>query len=164
MARHRVTLPRFAQALARMGPELERAVIVSLQSSATDLDGRVLQEIDNADPFPAVDRGELRNSRDVDNTARGAVVAVKAPHAAIIEDGTRPFFPPIAPLAAWAKRKGLATSDEEARSIGFLIARKISKDGIAPRHYFAKAFRRFVQSGVVIQHLRRELHRIGRVV
>ena len=164
MARHRVTLPRFAQVIAKMGPEMEGAVITGLQSAALDLDGRVLQEIDNAKPYPAVDRGELRNSRDVDNTPRGAVVAVKSPHAAIIEYGTRPFFPPTAPLAEWAKRKGLANTDAEARSVAFLVARKISETGIAPRFYFTKAFRRFVQEGSVAQNIRSELNRISRTV
>jgi hypothetical protein len=98
----------------------------------------VVEEIDAAEPHPAVDRGELRGSVQVERVDDGAIVEVRAPHAAIIEYGTRPFFPPIAPLAAWARRKGFTDPEGAA----FAIALAISRRGIAPRGYFAKAVAR----------------------
>lgn len=45
-----------------------------------------------------------------------------------VERGSRPHWPPIEPLVLWAKRK-FSVTDKEARSIGFLVARKISRVG-----------------------------------
>lgn len=45
-----------------------------------------------------------------------------------VEEGARPHFPPIGPLELWARRK-LGVPDGEARSVAFLIARKIAKHG-----------------------------------
>jgi hypothetical protein len=45
-----------------------------------------------------------------------------------VETGSRPHWPPIAPLILWAKRK-FSLSDKEARATGFLVARKISREG-----------------------------------
>jgi hypothetical protein len=57
-----------------------------------------------------------------------------------VELGSRPHFPPIAPIALWVRRK-LGISDErEARSVAFLIARKISRVGTKPRLFFKRGF------------------------
>ena len=162
MAR-KITLSRFARKIAKMGPQMERAIIRALRSSALQLDRRVLQEIDSAEPFPAVDRGELRNSRSIEIIKRGAIVSVTAPHAPHIEYGTRPFFPPLGPLARWALRKGIAEDEGEAYAIARNIQRKIGNEGIKPRHYFKKAWDRFVKHGVVTREIKAELRRMGRL-
>jgi hypothetical protein len=41
---------------------------------------------------------------DIDEEAGLATIGNYAPHAGIIENGARPFTPPIKPLLAWAKR------------------------------------------------------------
>jgi len=57
-----------------------------------------------------------------------------------VELGSRPHFPPIGPIALWVRRK-LGISDErEARSVAFLIARKISRVGTKPVKFFARGF------------------------
>jgi hypothetical protein len=57
-----------------------------------------------------------------------------------VELGSRPHFPPIPPIALWVRRK-LGISDErEARSVAFLIARKISRVGTKPRLFFKRGF------------------------
>jgi hypothetical protein len=46
----------------------------------------------------------------------------------------------VAPIALWVRRK-LGISDErEARSVAFLIARKISRVGSKPRLFFKRGF------------------------
>ncbi len=60
-------------------------------------------------------------------------------HAVPVELGTKPHMPPIQPLADWAQHK-LGVSEKEARSVGFLIARKISKKGTEGAHMFERAF------------------------
>ena len=44
-----------------------------------------------------------------------------------VEFGTSPHFPPIEPLAFWAKNK-FSLSEKEAKQVGFLVARKISEN------------------------------------
>lgn len=158
----KVTLPAFARRIAALDDELRDAVHDGLHSAALRLEGYVVEEIDDAEPSPAVDRGQLRNSVDTEVFGDDAVVAVKAPHAAPIEYGTRPYFPPTGPLAAWVLRKGIATSQEDAKSIAFAIARKISEDGIAPRNYFAKAFARWQSDGVLEKEIAAEVDAVER--
>ncbi len=57
-----------------------------------------------------------------------------------VESGSRPHFPPVAPLQLWVRRK-LGISDErEVRSVAFLIARKISRVGTKPVLMFRRSF------------------------
>jgi len=49
-------------------------------------------------------------------------------HGEPVEYGTRPHFPPIAPLQHWVERK-LGLEGKEARSVAFAIALKIAKEG-----------------------------------
>ena len=56
--------------------------------------------------------------------------------------------PPIAPLVEWAKAKGLAKTDSEARSFAYRIASSMSKRGsldhqLGGKNQFAEAIRSF---------------------
>lgn len=159
-----VTLPQFARILANEDPKLRRALIIGLRGGAMRFQGLVVEEIDHAVPHPAVDTGALRQSVDYQRAPDGAQVAVTAPHAAAIDQGARPHFPPIDPLVEWVKRKGLshthlrtrtsrttgltsvhvnrAATDAEARGIAFAIARTMARKGIAPRNFMGKAWAR----------------------
>lgn len=50
-----------------------------------------------------VAHGELRESVDVD----GTFIIVDAPHAAAVNFGSRPHTPPLEPLVAWVKLRGM---------------------------------------------------------
>ena len=56
-------------------------------------------------------------------------------------------MPPVKPLSEWAKKRGIRLRDEKGRfkkgnynSIGYLISRKIYKEGIKPSLFFTKPF------------------------
>lgn len=56
-------------------------------------------------------------------------------YAPFVEYGTRPHWPPIAPLAYWAARKfGYPVGSPEAKRAGYLVARKISRVGTKGKH------------------------------
>lgn len=152
-----VSLGQFERVLVSLEGDMRQAVVKGLRSSGLYLEGVTVEEIDRAEPDPAVDRGQLRDSVGTRSTPGGAVVEVKAPHAPMIEYGTRPFFPPIEPLARWAMRKGLADDEEEAQGIAFAIAKKISQTGIFPRGYFHKAWNRLVNERIVSREVNAEL-------
>lgn len=53
-----------------------------------------------------------------------------------VNRGTRPHFPPIEALAYWAARKfGYPVGSPEARRIGYLVARRISRFGTKGQHF-----------------------------
>lgn len=157
-----VSIDEFARILSRLDDKIEKAVIRGLQSAAMRLQGMVVQEIDQAEPHPAVDRGELRNSTHFERTEFGAIVSTIAPHAGMMEYGARPFFPPVEALKGWVLRKGLASEEAEAESVAYAIALHISKMGIEPRGYFIKAVHRLKHEGVLVAEIRHELDALAR--
>lgn len=160
MTRARVTFDQFADRVRLLDDDLREAVIRALRRSAMRLERYVVEEIEIAEPYPAVDRGELRASVSNTRVADGAVVTVDAPHAVMIERGTRPFRPPLAPLAEWALRKGLAEDARDARRFARAVADKFAREGIRPRWFFRKAWGRMVEG--LDQDIQVELERLRR--
>lgn len=82
------------------------------------------------------DRGEVKRSIDTrapeasGDVIEGAIVAT-APHALYVHEGRSPGKrPPISAILPWVERKlGLAGS--EARSVAFLVARKVGRRGVS---------------------------------
>jgi hypothetical protein len=63
------------------------------------------------------------------------MVSTPAKYGEPVELGTRPHFPPVAPIQYWVEKQ-LGLSGKEAKSVAFLIARAISKRGTKPRKMF----------------------------
>ena len=57
------------------------------------------------------------------------MVGSPLPYAEYVELGTKPHFPPIAPIEDWVQAKLNITDEDEKRDVAFLIARKISRVG-----------------------------------
>ncbi len=57
-----------------------------------------------------------------------------------VESGSRPHFPPVAPLQLWVRRKLGITDEGEARSVAFLICRAISRRGTRAVQMFRRSF------------------------
>jgi hypothetical protein len=57
-----------------------------------------------------------------------------------VNDGSRPHFPPYEALIPWVIKKFGATDEKSARSIAFLIARKIARSGTAPVGMYDRAY------------------------
>jgi len=113
--------------------ELDRAA----NASVMHLKGQIL-------PLVPVNVGMLRQGVLTEVTGEGVSLVGRVfdpvSYALPVELGSRPHWPPIAPIALWVRRK-LGISDErEARSVAFLIARKISRVGSKPRLFFKRGF------------------------
>jgi hypothetical protein len=53
-----------------------------------------------------------------------------------VNTGTRPHWPPIAPLVYWAARKfGYGIGSPEAKRMGYLVARSISRKGTKAQRF-----------------------------
>lgn len=89
--------------------------------------------------------GFLRNSWQQRVFKRGkdviGQVRSTAPHAWPVEEGSKPHFPPIAPIELWVKRKLQIKDAKQAKAIAFLIARKIAKFGTKAVHMVRDTFR-----------------------
>lgn len=111
--------------------------------------------------------GALRDSLSSQATVTGARIRASAPHAQALEVGSRPHMPPLQPLVAWVKLRGMqglnaAASGGRARGqpafvaqeirargtgtstpiaapedIAWMIARAIAKNGTRP-HWFMR--------------------------
>lgn len=125
-------------------PKMKDAIVRGMHSSALRLEGLMVEEIDTAKPYPAVDTGGLRASIKTELGRDSATVYSDAPYAGAIEFGTRPFRPPLEPIAEWILRKKIATEMDDVQGIAFAIANKMSKEGIKPRHFTKKAVARFL--------------------
>lgn len=131
------------------GEELRRAMRDPefVRGPATDFVRKAALEIQAR----AVERapsnfGRLRNSITVDVRSRpfsGDVtgsVGSNLTYAKPVEFGSRPHWPPVAPLALWVRRK-IRPPASEVRSIAFLIARAISRRGTRAQPFMSTGMR-----------------------
>lgn len=51
--------------------------------------------------------GELKDSIHAEDTPRGPRLVADAPHAAVVEYGSRPHMPPLGPILRWVKLRGM---------------------------------------------------------
>jgi hypothetical protein len=149
-----LTLEQFADLLDGMPAEIEAAVLRGLRSAARRGQGFVVEEIDHAKPWPAVNTGELRASVKVADRPRGSTIYVDSPHFGVVEFGSRPHMPPVAPLVTWAARK-FGVDGDEAEAIAWAVALKIAKQGTEPRAVFQKAMVR--TQAIVTEEIEAEL-------
>jgi hypothetical protein len=61
-------------------------------------------------------------------------------YAGYVESGTGPHFPPPSALLLWVQKKFSPSTEKQAMSIAFAIARKISKRGTSAFGMFNRAF------------------------
>lgn len=94
------------------------------------------------------DTGELRSSIHVTVAGRSISVDIDAPHALLVDQGTRPHRPPIQPLIEWAGRHAGAfglNTEREIESFAYAIATKIEQEGTRPTFFIRDAQARIEQ-------------------
>ena len=119
----------------------------------------VVEKIDSTSPHAPVNNGTLRQSVGFAMLPRGGKLHVDAPHAAPMEHGTRPFWPPLDPLIQWVMDKGFADLEIDAIRMAMHIQRKIARDGLKPRFYFRRAMT-VVKAKYIPQEVDKELGNI----
>jgi hypothetical protein len=82
--------------------------------------------------------GNLRLSGDLVDGSNGPVIRFSAPHAAALEVGSRPHTPPLAPLVAWVKLRGMQGLTAKGRltrkkTVGRYIQGRIREESRKPR-------------------------------
>ena len=131
------------QGLVKKYPDVVRAETVAVMDIIV---ARLEKEVIERTPAGVGGASGLRGSIhgeavSVAGSSVKGVVGTPLEYGEVIEMGRRPGkgFPPVAPITLWAIRK-LGVADKEAKSVGFLIARKIAKEGFEGAHMFQKAW------------------------
>jgi len=98
-----------------------------------------------------VDTGLYAASWDFTVEEKSVILGNYAPYAGIIEQGARPFTPPIGPLLAWAKRVLRDRSQPpdyspEVWALARGTQNKIAAQGMQPRHILEKTLPKIMQN------------------
>jgi len=136
--------------------DMEPKIVRGLRGTAYRGIGVVADRIETTKPRAPIDTGDMKRSVRARDIPGGAVLAVESPHAVFMERGTRPHMPPVAPLAEWARAKGIAATDSEAASVGYAVALKIAREGTEPRWFFRRSMR-YIMRSVLPDEIDREL-------
>lgn len=83
------------------------------------------------------DTGMTKKSTRFVTQSTGGYILTDAPHAGVVEMGSRPHTPPLQPLIDWARRHG-ATDDADAHRMAFGVQRKIAREGTRPTYFTRK--------------------------
>jgi hypothetical protein len=141
--------------LEKATAEIKAAVSLGIQNglSVAGARGEALVKEAISSPYlgrpPAVATGNLVNSVTFQVSQQAgisrAVVFAGAPadqYAGYVEAGTGPHFPPPSALLLWVQKKFSPSSEKQAVSIAFAIARKIARRGTSAFGMFARAFQK----------------------
>lgn len=134
-----VRLEKFADELAELSKEnieiYKQTVIETLVDSIAWL----------VESSP-VDTGLYAQSWKLDINEERALLGNIAPHAAIIEFGTRPYRPPIGPLLNWARRVLKKPElDSHCWALATYVQNKIEEEGMEPKHILRDAIERIAE-------------------
>lgn len=125
--------------LTRKYPEISKNVRISKLTEALML---LEAEVEKGTPYGAGPI-HLRDAYHTKvNVAGKKVIGILGnplEHGEPVEMGTKPHFPPIAPIQFWVEKK-LHLEGKEAASVAFLIARAISRRGTKGAKMFETAF------------------------
>lgn len=125
--------------LHEFAKELEKFTNLHVDQIKAGVVSGVARSIPDLVAASPVDQGFYAQSWDMTVDEVAVTLGNYAPHAPIIEDGARPFTPPIAPLLAWAKRVlGDGSQPPEysqrVKSLAYATQAKIAREGMKPKH------------------------------
>ena len=123
---------RLDSAAALRAFELAPEILIE-ELTPSVMEAQLLVEREVVERTPTSGAGTLRDSFGAlpvtfSETSVSGEVGTALAYAQPVELGSRPHFPPIAPIAEWVRRK-LGKTPEDAKGIAWAIATKISKEG-----------------------------------
>lgn len=81
---------------------------------------------------------QMRGAALADGLGVAGTVGSSLNYALPVEIGTKPHFPPLAPLRDWVEKK-LGVDPSRSEHVAFLVARKIAKRGTKGQRYAGRA-------------------------
>ena len=136
-------LEKLRQAGSRFDQAFQEAGRETMARASADLQNRTVQRFQHParNLPPAINTGLLRGSvaprtpRVEGRTIEGGI-ATNVSYALPVEAGSRPHWPPRAPIEFWVRRK-LRVPGPQVKGVAFLVARKIARRGTQARRIFA---------------------------
>lgn len=144
--------------------EIRKAYEAGLKDGLRDVGNACLTHASAIIAAEATDRGALLSSGEMDEPSkRSVVVRWPVPQAKWVNYGTRPHWPPFAPILAWVKRnmrrytnhsgervdvikpsgriaeRASRSPDRVAQEVARAIQAKIAKEGTAPVYFAQRA-------------------------
>lgn len=114
----RVKASQFAEQFARDMAVLRGRLVEATHDAAATGAKLVAQDAPRA-------FGEIADGMVSFNRKGGATIRSTAPHSAPVEVGSRPHMPPVAPLVAWVKLRGMQGLERGAKGAPKVIARML---------------------------------------
>lgn len=139
--------------------ELDKFMKLTIQEQKMVVAGSIIDYYPELIKNSPVDTGLYAQSWDMIEEEKSIVIGNYAPHAPIIEDGARPFTPPLGPLLAWAKRVlGDPSQPPNYSAHVWALAigtqKKISEVGMKPKHIMENAV------NAIMENIRVELSKL----
>ncbi len=143
--------------LENFSKELKETNAQRIERSKESVVNGVLKSLPDLIANSPVDTGLYASSWDFTVEEERVILGNFAPHAPIIEEGARPFTPPLDPLLAWAKRVLQDPSQPpdfspEVWSLAIGVRNKIQAEGIKPKNVLRNAI------PGIIENIKRELN------
>lgn len=154
-------MPTKVVKLGDLAKEIKGFSKATIEAQKEAVASGMLRSIPDLVAASPVDTGEYANSWEFTELENAAVLGNFAPHAGIIENGARPFTPPIGPLLAWAKRVLNSPSQppnygSDVWGLARGVQNKITKNGMSPRRILEQAI------PGIIENVKQEFSRLER--
>ena len=127
------------EALTRSYPEASAKAVRGRLTEALLLLEAAIKRITPEGAGPIHIRDTIFQEINLRGEAFWGLVGTPAIYGEPLEYGTKPHFPPVAPILFWVEKK-LGLMGKEAKSAAFCIARAISKRGTKGQHMFGLGF------------------------
>lgn len=125
--------------MTRQYPEASRSARVSRITESMLLLDRAVKLITPVGGGPIHLRNTIFHRVQAAGLSVAGILGTPAVYGEPVEMGTKPHFPPLAPIQHWVENK-LGLIGSEAKSVAFLVARKISQKGTTGAGMFSKGF------------------------
>lgn len=114
-----------------------KQILQQFQTAGLILQNAILEQLNRL----GLGDSRLYKSVEIEVSDEGDILIFANDYAQYVISGRRAGAkpPPIAPLIAWMKRKGISSPDVSINRLAFLIARSISRKGIKPRDFITPA-------------------------
>lgn len=112
--------------LGVIGEEIVQAASDYLDEHRINVDGDIKKSLYQ----------EVERVKDALKLTVGAGVA----HAVYVHEGTKPHWPPVAPIREWVRKKLGIADRAQIRRVAFLVARKIARSGTRPKPFLDVPF------------------------
>lgn len=122
---------RAERELVRIGLDLEETAVRFVEKKNISVDGDIQKSIKSI-------------VKDVLGKLR-LQFGASARHAIFVHEGTKPHWPPFAPIRSWVRKK-LNVPVEKADSVAFLVQRKIAREGTPAKPFLAVAIRAHINT------------------